>query len=456
MRLFLLICMGMLSCAAWADTGYVVRPTELKAKPFADAATLVNLPEHITVELLARQMSWMNVKAPSGTGWVKMLSLRLGSPGAPGKKVDTEANKIFDVVSTANSRSNTGTVVKGLSNGGANIQAIKGNADSEDTIQADEIYESDQPDDTYDNTKVIAAKMWGGSAGKLRNAHPNVKALEAIAGFSAGKSGVEKTALVSKLSKQHISYFNTKNRKPSDDTDQAVEISLGDSIVANLLGGAPLLPSKKAQQYVNNVGLWLAMQTERPELPWKFAVLDSDEIFAFSAPGGGILITRGLLQRLRSEEELAGVLAQEIAHVVGKHHFWAIKKRAGSSSLATLKEELSQQTAEKPTLTKLSEFGAELYAQGLKIEYEFEADAMAVVIAARAGYDPFGLPSALQTLQTIKPSDPNIALLQKTHPALSERLDALEKLMTAPFSYVENQPNFSSRYKVAMSEIEKK
>ena len=68
-----------------------------------------------------------------------------------------------------------------------------------------------------------------------------------------------------------------------------------------LLGTAPLLPDKHVQRYENEVGRWLALQTERPDLPWRFAVLDDTGINAFAAPGGYIFITKGLLARMKNE-----------------------------------------------------------------------------------------------------------------------------------------------------------
>ena len=452
MKLPVLFAFALLCCPAWAgDKAYTVRATELKAKPFADAATLASLPEHSTLETLARQASWMQVKAAAGTGWVKMLSLRLGSQDAPGKSADKGKNAMFDVALTGNSGSTTTTGAKGWSNGGAKNAKPDANAESPDVIQADEIYESDEEDNTYDAT-VVAARMWGGTAGKLKNAHPDTKALDTISGFMPGKADAERNAKAGKLSGQVVGYLEAKPGSPANDADQSLEIALGRSIAANVLGGAPLAQNKKLQQYVGSVGLWLAMQTERPDLPWQFAVLEDEEIYAFSTPGGNIFITRGLLKRVHSEEELAGILAHEIAHVVKKHHFWAIKKRAGTTLIAAVADELTQKAAEKPVLAKLTGFGTDLYAQGLKVESEFEVDSMAVVIAARAGYDPYGLPAVLQSLQAVNLHDPNLALMLKTYPSLSDRLDALEKAMTGAFAHVEAQPNLSGRFKAAMGD----
>ena len=72
------------------------------------------------------------------------------------------------------------------------------------------------------------------------------------------------------------------------------ELELGPMIAGRILGAVPLLQDPAAQQRVNLVGRWLASRSSRPELPWTFGVIDDGEINAFAAPGGYILVTRGL------------------------------------------------------------------------------------------------------------------------------------------------------------------
>jgi len=89
--------------------------------------------------------------------------------------------------------------------------------------------------------------------------------------------------------------FNWKN--PSKEE----EISLGREIAGNLLGAAPLVKDAALQKYVNSVGRWVASQSERPDLPWRFGVIESEDINAFAAPGGYIMITKGLYRKLTNE-----------------------------------------------------------------------------------------------------------------------------------------------------------
>ena len=236
------------------------------------------------------------------------------------------------------------------------------------------------------------------------------------------------------------------------------ENALGDEIASNLLGAAPLYRNDGAQRYVNQVGQWIAAQGERSELTWRFAVLDDMEANAFAAPGGYIFITRGLLLSLRSEAELAGVLAHEIAHVLRKHQLAAIKKSARTALGAEFLSEKAEEKAFRagngqltPLFRQLAQVGTQLYARGLDKDDEFEADRMAVVLAARAGYNPYGLPAVLHTLQGVNADHAGLALLFKTHPPFSARLDALSMAMATGFEQYEQLPDGAERLKAAMA-----
>ena len=160
-------------------------------------------------------------------------------------------------------------------------------------------------------------------------------------------------------------------QKATTDISEPQEIELGDGIASNFLGAAPLLQDQRIQKYVNDVGRWLTLQTERPDLPWQFAVLDDNDINAFAVPGGRIFITKGLLVRMKSEAELAGVLAHEISHVLMKHHLQAIKKGARTELMAEFGGQVLQQNGSNPALAKLVSAGTEVYTRGLDKNDEF-------------------------------------------------------------------------------------
>lgn len=110
------------------------------------------------------------------------------------------------------------------------------------------------------------------------------------------------------------------------------EIAIGREIAGRVLGAAPLVADDALQAYVNRVGRWIAQQSERPNLPWRFGVIESANINAFAAPGGAVLVTRGLFELLQNESQLAGVLAHEISHIVKRHHVQVMQKTAALSA----------------------------------------------------------------------------------------------------------------------------
>lgn len=237
------------------------------------------------------------------------------------------------------------------------------------------------------------------------------------------------------------------------EVDEEAEILLGQEIVTNLLGVAPLLQNQGVQEYVNSVGRWVSMHSERPELPWTFAVLDDMSINAFATPGGYIVITKGLLLRMNNEAELAGVLGHEISHVLQKHHLIALRKASGMNALSDLTSVVLTAKEEDTQSVKLITAGTEIYTRGLDKADEYESDVMGVVLAARAGYDPYGLPAVLQNLQVIDSDDAGIAMMFKTHPSFDDRLLRLDEEMGQDFDEFYQQPSVQQRFVQALSSL---
>lgn len=228
------------------------------------------------------------------------------------------------------------------------------------------------------------------------------------------------------------------------------EIRIGGDLAAMLLGAAPLVDNPAQQRYVNGLGRWLALHSERPGLPWKFGIVDSGDFNAFSTPGGYVLITRGLFEQMRSESELAGVLAHEIAHVVRKHHLQALQKSLRNQSLSEMRRYFTVSTGNglaDQFASAMLAAGKDLYIRGLDREDEFEADRMGVVIAARSGYSPYGLAGVLQTL-TATSDQQGYALHKRTHPLPFDRLVRLDAAMGTKFDampgLVDDVPGFAA------------
>ena len=226
-----------------------------------------------------------------------------------------------------------------------------------------------------------------------------------------------KDAATAEQNKEAEPAINWKN--PSKEE----EIAIGREITGNLLGAAPLVKDEALQKYVNSVGRWVASQSERPDLPWHFGVIDSEDLNAFSAPGGYVVITKGIYRKLTNEAQLAGILGHEIGHVVKKHQLKIIQKQQLlNTGAGLLTEKLGK---DNQLVSKAIGSGAEISARSLDKTAEYEADRLGMSYATRAGYDAYGLTDVLQTLSQTDKNDGSVALLFKTHPLPEDRLVAL-------------------------------
>ncbi len=214
-----------------------------------------------------------------------------------------------------------------------------------------------------------------------------------------------------------------------DQIDEPREIQIGQQLSAMLLGSKPLLPDMATQRYVNQLGRWISLQSARPNLPWTFAVLDDPGFNAFAAPGGYIFVTKGLLDRVADESELAGILAHEIVHVTSKHHLIALNKAARAGLLTQAISSQLRNDVGGLVSGQLLALGRNMYTKGLDQGDELEADRNGVALAARAGFDPYGLLAVLQQLRTAAPDDALFALSLSTHPPAQLRLNQLELAM---------------------------
>lgn len=206
------------------------------------------------------------------------------------------------------------------------------------------------------------------------------------------------------------------------------EINIGRNVISGLLGAAPLVNNTPLQQYINKIGLWIALQSERPDLPWTFGVIDSPNINAFASPGGYIAVTLGLYQVLENESQLAAILAHEISHVIDKHHLDAIRDTSQGEILGSLAVSATNDKYKKD-MQRLVNSSVQIYARGLDKKYEFAADRQGAVLAARAGYDPYAMLDVLTTLTSIHAADDSMTVFLNTHPPLNDRINVLEQLM---------------------------
>lgn len=203
------------------------------------------------------------------------------------------------------------------------------------------------------------------------------------------------------------------------------EREIGFGIAATIVGRYHLVEDDALLRYVNLVGQAVAQQSVRgAEVNFHFGVLDTDDVNAFAAPGGFILITRGAMGLMQSEADLAGVLAHEVGHVDQKHVLDEIRR---SSVFKTAQEETDLQG---PLLDRIAEFGGSLLFMGLSREDEMESDSLGVLYAAATGYRPGGLVDFLTRLKAEEEGEgEGVKEWMATHPSTDERIEALHRQM---------------------------
>jgi len=208
------------------------------------------------------------------------------------------------------------------------------------------------------------------------------------------------------------------------------EIAVGKDIAASTLGAYPPLQDAGLQHRLNQVGVWVALQSSRPDLPWRFAAVRSDAINAFAAPGGTIMVTEGMLRQVANEAELACVLGHEIGHVARRHHIGVLQKSllvsAGASAL-NVKQNSGGGAEYRKQLVGESK---EIFTRGLDRSSEREADEDGVLLAARAGYDPAACQNFMQRLAGLKADTGPLQALYKTHPSARDRAADIDQALT--------------------------
>ena len=214
----------------------------------------------------------------------------------------------------------------------------------------------------------------------------------------------------------------TKEESPEE------ELQVGRGVAVKMFGALKPLKNPKVQDYVGKVGMVVASQGERKDLPWRFVVTDSSSVNAFALPGGIIIITRGLFDLLETEDELAAVLGHEIAHVQRKHHFNVVKQQKLVGSMTSVVG--SEIAKDNALIAGFVSRATEIMARGLDKSAEYEADRDGVVLAARAGYDSTAMFSVLEKLAAGVGSGKDAALLYSTHPSPAERISSLSQVIT--------------------------
>ena len=201
------------------------------------------------------------------------------------------------------------------------------------------------------------------------------------------------------------------------------EYYIGRAVAANILGQYPLWKNSAATRYLNLVGRALVLRSARPEIygGYHFALLDTPEANAFSAPGGIIFLTRGIVEMTGGEDEIAAILAHEIQHIVAKDPLKAIKSQRMKAlgSFAAGEAIGSGGGAFGIFQDSVLDISGTLLQKGYSRGQEKDADLGALELLSATGYDPGAL---LAMLQKIKAVEKKKAKAFSAHPSASKRI----------------------------------
>lgn len=152
--------------------------------------------------------------------------------------------------------------------------------------------------------------------------------------------------------------------------------------------------SEALQAYVSRVGQRVSQYTERPDVQYKFYVLDDPMVNAFALPGGYVYVTRGLLAQADSEAELAAVLGHEVGHITGRHS----AERYSRGVVTSLGAMILSAALDSQVASQALGVGSDLFLKSYSRGQEREADMLGIRYLARAGYDPRGMTMFLNNL----------------------------------------------------------
>lgn len=210
--------------------------------------------------------------------------------------------------------------------------------------------------------------------------------------------------------------------------DDKEERQLGENVSAKLREKYGVYQDPVATKYVTLLGTLLAQASSRPNLDWKFIVLDTDAVNAFAAPGGFIHVTKGLLGLARNESELAGALGHEITHVTAKHTVNYLQQQKG---IAMGADAAGKNGSREYLLSKFSERAYHILLDGeFSRDDEQEADKIGVQLASKLGFAPAGLAEVLKKLEARNTGREEKNGLFASHPATKARIAAIEKQVT--------------------------
>jgi predicted Zn-dependent protease len=205
------------------------------------------------------------------------------------------------------------------------------------------------------------------------------------------------------------------------------EIKLGRMIAKQIPRQFKIVKDPNLRNWVNKIGYKLTSVCDRKDIVYYFNVIESKEEKerqpnAFALPGGYVYVTKSLLDLISNDDELAGVLAHEISHVVLRHSVFKLQESIGYTTLLAI---LSSRVPGVTTAGRIQN-AISLLLLSYGKEKEFEADRLGVKYLKKAGYKVSGMISILEKIQEWTFKAPIRRYYLHTHPYIDERIKTIK------------------------------
>ena len=204
---------------------------------------------------------------------------------------------------------------------------------------------------------------------------------------------------------------------------ESSEIDLGRQTDAEVVKEYGVLEDSKLTAYLDDFCQRLGKVSHRPQLSYRFKIVDASVVNAFAAPGGYVYFSRGILAALNSEAELAGIMGHEIGHIAARHS----AKQYTQAQLAQVGLGVGSVFIDSSVLSGLAQLGAGMLFLRFSRDNEREADDLGVEYASKAGYDSAQLASFFETLERMNPGSDRSGLPGwfSTHPSPQDRVQVV-------------------------------
>jgi len=231
--------------------------------------------------------------------------------------------------------------------------------------------------------------------------------------------------------------------------NEAQEVAIAQESDSQIKEEMGVYNDSELQAYVDDIGQRMAMISERPQLPWRFTVVDVPAVNAFAVPGGAIYITRGILPFLDSEAELAAVVGHEIGHVTARHSAQQYTRQiSGQLGLLALEVFVPQARS----FGQLSSQALGLLFLRYGREDELQADRLGARYEATLGWDPAAAPAFLSMLGRLAEAEGNrrgVPNWMSTHPdplsRVKEIISTVAELKSGGGSFATNRDEWFRR-----------